>query len=836
MKIKCLALLMALLCVVSLSACDNTTKKYATDNFNVLKPQTTTPNLSSVDFVNVAETDKLILGVNHGTGDIQVTVKQSGYVWSTATHRPNDSMSYNLFSFYYEDKEGNNGYVKSTADCIANGQYEIENIENGIKMRFSVGEATEEYIFPNSFTPKRYEKFYNKADDEGKSAMEMVYYRIDFAELDEISREAKEKEYPNAVDGVIYGMRQSNWNDVIKERISLALKNAGYTKEDLKLDGAASEEESKGNRFDVTLYFTLENDKLVLQVPYDGIKMSENCYIRTISLLESFSGTEMDDGYFLLPDGSGSVMNFNNGRENSEPYRLRVYGNDNSISQKNSILGTPQIRLPVYGAKQGDNAFFAIIRDADALAYINAYTGTKESTPRVWSEFEVLAVDYMTTSSTNMIQEGSKLSVFQAEKYKGNIEIEYNFLTGNNANYSGMAKLYSEKLFGNKSIESEEYPLNVEFIVAVDTKKQFLGTAVKKNVILTDLGDIEKIISDIKKSGTEKLSLKLSGWFENGYRHGDVDKINFNNNIMSKKDLLDFTEKLEKEKVDFYPDVDVQYTYSSANSQPSEKDVAVMLNEKAGQIYNYDLAVYTPNTNGTYKSILNPDAVVKNIGYVDNFFKDNKIKNYSLRSIGTDLNADYAKNNTITRQETLNKIKTILSKNDCNIMFSGGNAYTLPFANNLIDIPIRSARHDQTDYDVPFMAMVLSGRMEYYSAPINLSGESKADILRIIESGAAPRFLITSETDVNADLKEYNFLYSSRYDANSENIKQIYNKLNNAVGDLYGKRILNHEQIERNVFKTVYETGEWVVVNHNLYPVNIEGRNIEAYGFLKGSE
>ena len=832
-----LALFMAVIVCFIFCGCSNGKSKVSSvDDFNILKPQTTSSNLTSEKFDKVAETEELVLSVNYETGNIQVTVKESGYVWTTCANTANDSTTYNLFSINYDDKEGNNRFLKSTADCIANGQYQIENINNGIKMRFSIGNASDEWLFPKSLTPERYEKFYELADDDGKYILEMAYYKIDFAELDEISRKEKEEQYPNAVKGVIYGMRQNNWNNVMQEKIASVFSQVGYTKEDLKIDGENISDTISTPKFDLTINFTIEDNRLMVYVPYSEIKFSSSVYLKTIGLLESFSGSETNDGYFVLPEGSGSIMNFNNGKAALGNYRVKMYGNDYGISTEKKVLEESAARLPIFGCKQGNNAYLAVIEDSDSLSYVNAFPGNETAIPRLWSEYEVLAVDYMTSSSTSSVGEAEKYATYQTKKYNGDIKISYSFLYGEDANYSGMAKLFSDKIFGERVKKSSSYPFNAEIVNVVDIQKKLLGVSVKKNILLTDYSQVEDIATELLNMRIENLSIKMSGWTKDGYRHGDITQLGFDKKIGDKSDLLSLNKNLSKMGVELFPDLDVQYTYSSSSSKTEDDDIIVLLNKKKGKLYSFDLATYEAKTSKTYRNILTFDALQKNMNYVEKFMNELSINSYSFRRLGEDLNSDYFNEKYSSRQDALNLIKKSLDKNSATIMCSGGNAYVLPYVDYLVDTPLRSARFSQTDYDIPFVAMVLSGHINYYSQPVNLSNDSDADILRIIESAAAPNFLITANSSDETNLSEYDFLYSTLFDENKDEIKEIYSKLKGALEDVYGQEIIAHECLQRNVNKVTFESGKWIILNYNLYPIEIGGNVVDSYGYLKGSD
>ena len=78
-------------------------------------------------------------------------------------------------------------------------------------------------------------------------------------------------------------------------------------------------------------------------------------------------------GHIFVPDGSGALINLNNGRVSDNGYAARVYGKDYGVSlQKESTNESASIRMPVYGLKDGDKAFLTVIEDGAALATVYA--------------------------------------------------------------------------------------------------------------------------------------------------------------------------------------------------------------------------------------------------------------------------------------------------------------------------------------------------------------------------------------------------------------------------------------------------------------------------------
>ena len=144
---------------------------------------------------------------------------------------------------------------------------------------------------------------------------------------------------------------------------------------------------------------------------------------------------------------------------------LPVYGPDPASLYSVSADTSPTVIMPVFGVKDSDNAFAAIIEDGDALAEIQARRASALSPARVSASFVL--------RSQNKLDKKSYIS----EQYDGNIKICYRFISGKSANYSGMARAARELIRG-RALHKEgklhrQVPLNLSVIGAARRKRLY---------------------------------------------------------------------------------------------------------------------------------------------------------------------------------------------------------------------------------------------------------------------------------------------------------------------------------------------------------------------------
>ena len=80
--------------------------------------------------------------------------------------------------------------------------------------------------------------------------------------------------------------------------------------------------------FTVHVTYTIENGKFVASILYTGITEDKNL-ISTIEFLPYFgTASTKNQGFIFIPDGSGAIINLNNGKTDVEGYSKKIYGVD----------------------------------------------------------------------------------------------------------------------------------------------------------------------------------------------------------------------------------------------------------------------------------------------------------------------------------------------------------------------------------------------------------------------------------------------------------------------------------------------------------------------------
>src|SRR5690606_3548318 len=130
--------------------------------------------------------------------------------------------------------------------------------------------------------------------------------------------------------------------------------------------------------FSIPVRYTIEDDAFSAMIVTADIKQGSKYKLVNISLLPFFGAGDLkEDGYLFVPDGSGALIYFNNGKSSYRSYNERVYGGEAALDLPTKAEVKQAIRLPVFGLKKGDQAYVAVIAQGEYQAGIVGDTSGK---------------------------------------------------------------------------------------------------------------------------------------------------------------------------------------------------------------------------------------------------------------------------------------------------------------------------------------------------------------------------------------------------------------------------------------------------------------------------
>lgn len=783
--------------------------------------------------VLVSENDNLKLYTNLETTEIAVYNKNDGSITysnpqdrdtHTGTGINASNLSSTLAVTYY-NKAGNVATINNYDMSIKNGQFETESIKDGIR-----------YI-------------YTLADED--SIASIVPYYISEDGLNKVME--KSSDYDARTVKGKYKLENGTYvlNDSAKkskvgmEKLNKIFEKAGYTEEDYAKD-MEGHEEDESLSITIPLEYRLTDKGLEATVKAADIEEHGNVYISQIDVLQFFgAASNKAQGYILVPDGSGALINLNSGNQ-ATAYNQAIYDIDPVAQNYVVIEETECARLPIFGIKADDNAIFARITAGDAIASVNAdVAGKLNNYNYAYASFNVREKELLNMFGV----QGSKSDIPVAEKslYKIDLSVSYSFLTKDDASYSGMARTYRKQLIDEgilkETNQSESVPLYLDIIGGVEQKKHIMGIPYEGVCAMTTYDEASEIVDNLYDSDITNLRLNYQGWFNGGIYHDVADKIKLIGSVGSKSDLESLNKKLEDKGGKLFMDVAFQKV-----SHESKRFTSVLEASKYYSGYVVELGATDPSTVRQTSNLEWYDEMIYYMispkflnRYVDKFAS--KITKYdvsgiNLTDLGSVLTSDKKRSELINRQQAENIVigqYEKLAETKKNLMETGGNEYSLKYVSDIIDAPTSYSAYYIIDEQVPFYEMVIHGSISYSGEAFNLMDDDLDDdfVLNCIEYGIAPRFTLSykdpSKMKYTSSADKYSVLYTTWLDK----AKEMYGNINEALKDVDGSAMINHEKLDNGLIKVDYENGKTIYINKTSQDITVDGNTVKAKNYLK---
>ena len=788
------------------------------------------------DMKLVASTNKLELYLNEAKANFAVKEKGSGQIWfSNPPDRENDLIAAAENKGYlnaqlgltYFNPSGHSTRLDSEKDSVTKEQVEFEEIEDGIKIIYTFGNASKglEQV-PGRISKERFES--------------LILDKIE----DEKVRADLKKRYKFIEEEDLYERRDASFPKVILARTVQLLEEIGYTEDDLAQDnveqGGEEGEEQSFPFFVVPLYIQLDGDDLKVEIKGSELEYNPVYPISTLHVLPFFgAANQEEEGYMFVPDGSGALIELNNGKGHYQPYSQRVYGKDKAVFERSVPIVSESIKLPVFGMKHGDRAFLSIIEEGDGIASIEAdVAGRINSYNSIYSSFIIKESGEITLAGG---ERSNTVYLFQKGEFHEDMSIRYVFLENENANYAGMASYYQDYLAEKHQLEQLEskgdIPFYLELNGAIWKRKTFLGIPYKSLEPLTTFDEAETIVQELLDSNISNVKLRYTGWFNDGVNHKIPNKVRIDRKIGGKKGLESFEQFLTENEIGFYPDVAFSSVYRNTIGFSPTRDASRFITRRIAEIYPDNLATnWRDMANRTPFYLLSP---AKLPSYVDKFITDYKALNMnglSLRDLGEDIHSDYREKKVINREQAKKIADDQISKlaeQFPDILAVGGNAVVLPYAKSILNVPLESSGFNITDHSVPFYQMVIHGYIDYAGSPVNLSADQnpQQQLLKALETGSNLYFNWFYEEPSSIKETEFNHLFSSNYKLWLDDAITMYNEANEVLNEVREKSITSHKKLIEGVYETTFGEDYSVIVNYNEKTVVVDGITIEAENY-----
>lgn len=589
----------------------------------------------------------------------------------------------------------------------------------------------------------------------------------------------------------------------------------------------------------VPVEYNLNDNYLDLHVDTSQIIEQNYDNIATdLAFLTTFGAADTEEeGYFVIPDGSGATINFNNNKAGYKTYQGKVYGADITAVSTTKPVKKQQIYLPMFGIVKGDSGMMVVADKGDTCATINAYVAGQKKTSynACYFDFEIRTSDeYLMGGEANPLKVFEKRGILVPE-----IEIRYYPVSngGSQVDYVDIAKTYRDYLIDSqgvtKSAAADTNSLYVDFYGATLKTETVLGLPVTMQHETTSFGDAQSILEQLKNLGVDNMVVQYNQWTTADIKEKVSDKAKPASILGGKSDFKKLMDYADSNNITIYPAVD-NLTFKSGSGYFTMTDTSVRVSNAYSRQIEYDLAHGIENKFYKAMSLLSPRKYAKMFDNLADSYSKFGLDTVSVGSATTVIYGDYGRN-SVSREMFKNNLQGYmadLQSSVGSILADGANAYVLKYVDHVSNVPLNSSRCDVFDDEIPFYQIVMSGIKPVSTTAVNGDAQIADLVLRAVASGSNLRFDLVAEEANELKDTRYDVLFYADYRYWVEDAAGCYKFANDILSDLAGEEITEYNILSENEIETVYSNGTKTVVNLEDRTVTKNGKKISLYDYV----
>ena len=599
--------------------------------------------------------------------------------------------------------------------------------------------------------------------------------------------------------------------------------------------------------FTVPTEFVLDGEALRCRVLADEIVQTGENRVQAIELLPYFgAGGPQDTGYLFVPDGSGALIRFGNGKTDAAPLDLPVYGRDVNFDLIRSFANTEAVRLPVFGVCRGGSSLLAVIDGSPAAASIRAsVAGRISSYNTVCCAFTLLASDQYTMGETvgsrvkqvTIRQEGSTTY--------GTVGVSfYPLADRESSGYAAMAARYRRRLTEEEGVvpQKTDPGLYVSLLCAVRKKQPVFGIPFAVTQKITDYDAAGAAIRQLTVDGADDLTVLLERADGASVAGRPPAKLTAVSALGGKSGLRRLLDTATQCGATVAPDTEWLKVEKWGSGYFSLFHAAKTISGNHAQTMPFDIATrFKDKTRAA--SLLRP-ASLAGIGEKLGASLDR----WGMTAVGTGelgrmLYSDFSSPewNRQKSAEAAAQAAGSLRQSGKDVLVFGGNSYLLSAASAVLDTPDAASGYDIADESVPFYALVMNGLRPCAGGAVNLSDDPRAALLTAIATGSSLYYRLYDDGDGQDERLQdtaYTALYDARLSEWTAKAAEQYRELKAALAPAAGAAIADYVQILPGVSRTVYENGTVILVNATEREATVDGTVLGSlsYTVVKGGD
>lgn len=589
----------------------------------------------------------------------------------------------------------------------------------------------------------------------------------------------------------------------------------------------------------LTLEAALTGNEFTVRIPDASIREDNpGVYIATISPFPLLGYTYLDrqPGYMLVPDGNGALIYLNNkeGRFASG-FSQMIYGSDSGFSEsavKNylwdryeTVTSARKVLMPVFGmAHTADQiAYLGIVEEGESRCTIEAHpNGVMVDYNRCFARFLLRDIYQQPLNQSN----SGSVKTVESDRIHHDMAVRYCLLSGENANYMGMAAAYRAYLLDRGLVEKRDttYRTRVDFLGS-DREKFLVGT---KAVVMTTAEDIGEIYWDLHHESVDSLLSVYKGWQSGGVNALPIGGFAADGAVGGNGGIIKLIADGAQMDYDLYLYDEALRMNAATNA--FTYDAMKMVNKRTYKEENAAKQVYP------LFYYLIPAKSEEKIGALSKALRDSGISGLALAGVTDSLFSYSLKGAYYSRDDCLSHYASAVSAaaGEQRLALESPLQYLWKYAGAFLDMPLSSSDYMYVDEEIPFLSIVLKGLVPMYSEYVNFEANKTEFFLQMAEAGVYPSFYITQANSSALIYTNSSDLYTTQYKTYRDTILEYDRALRSLAVKTADAQIVNHEKLENGVTRVTYSNGAVIYVNYGDREAETDGIVIPARSFKAG--
>jgi hypothetical protein len=350
---------------------------------------------------------------------------------------------------------------------------------------------------------------------------------------------------------------------------------------------------------------------------------------------------------------------------------------------------------------------------------------------------------------------------------------------------------------------------------------------------MTTFEQARTIIDRLLGLGVNRIEVTYDAWNDGGKYGNQPEHFPVQDELGGSKELKKLADYLKQKGISLYLNANYVKPYAGSKAlNPGHDAIRGLNNEPMPLFRNYldthqmsDFKFYLMKPQRAYEKYISAEA---------NKYAELGASGVHMEWMGDLLYSDHTDMPPFRRAQTVDvwrKSLDLVRKQTGAAAVDYGFAYTFGHIDRIDEAPLDSSRFVYTDETVPFYQIALHGLIPYYAEASNNQDDPRVHLLRMLEYGALPSYILTHQPPSDLKRTPYDELLGSEYTVWEKPAAAEYAKVVEVLAPLAGKTIEDHRSLMPNVYETAYSDGTRIIVNYNRSSVTVDGQTIEPYGY-----